>query len=100
MRWLSLPCFCLAVSLFASSTAAWGPDGHAIVAEIAQRRLEPAAAREVVRLLGRGASLASISMWADDVRETRPETVNWHFVDIPAGATRYDAARDCMPTPR
>jgi len=30
----------------------------------------------------------------------RPETANWHFVDIPADADRYDAARDCRPTER
>jgi len=89
-----------AAFLHSCAACAWGPDGHAIVAELAQRRLEPHAAREVARLLGRGASLASISMWADDVRDARPETGNWHFVDIPAGSTRYDAARDCRPTPR
>ncbi len=96
----SLRCSCVAACLYAGAAAAWGPDGHAIAAEIAQRRLDAPAAREVTRLLGRGASLASISIWADDVREARLETSNWHYVDIPAGSSRYDAARDCPVTPR
>ncbi|MGH8747294.1 MAG: S1/P1 nuclease [Burkholderiales bacterium] len=72
----------------------WGQEGHSIVAEIAQRRLSPAA-EEVEQLLGRGHSLASEASWADDIRDARPETYNWHFVDIPLEATRYDPRRDC-----
>ncbi|MGH8737411.1 MAG: S1/P1 nuclease, partial [Burkholderiales bacterium] len=74
---------------------AWGQEGHSIVAEIAQRRLSPAAAEEVEQLLGRGHSLASEASWADDIRDARPETYNWHFVDIPLEAKRYDPRRDC-----
>ncbi len=40
------------------------------------------------------------STWADEVRFRRPETYNWHFVDIPVEATSYDVARDCKPTGR
>ena len=85
---------------FASHALAWGQEGHSIVAEIAQRRLSPEAARMVERLLGRGHSLASVASWADDVRVTRPETSNWHFVDIPLAAPKYDAARDCKNDPK
>ncbi len=76
--------------------AAWGPEGHSIVAEVAQQRLsEPAA--QLVRKLLKGRSLASIASWADDYRATHPETEQWHFVDIPLNVTTYDAARDCRP---
>jgi len=75
---------------------AWGPDGHSIVAEIAQQRLSEPAARLVEKLL-KGRSLASIASWADDHRATHPETANWHFVDIPLAVATYDAARDCQP---
>ena len=84
----------------APPVAAWGPDGHSIVAEIAQRRLTPAARAEVEMLLGPGHSLASESSWADDVRDARPETYNWHFVDIPIASETYDPARDCAPSPK
>jgi hypothetical protein len=83
---------------WASQALAWGQEGHSIVAELAQHRLSPQAAAEVSRLLGQGRSLASVSSWADDVRDQRPETYNWHFVDIPLAETKYDPDRDCRPT--
>lgn len=51
----------------------------------------------VERLLGRGASLASVASWADDIRDERPETYNWHFVDIPVKRRTYDPRRHCKP---
>ena len=90
----------LGLALAALDAAAWGSDGHAIIAEIAQRRLGPEARARVEALLGAGHSLASEGNWADDVRPTRPETFNWHFVDIPLGDDAYDAARHCAPTPK
>ena len=80
----------------AAPALAWGPDGHSIVAEIAQQRLSEPAARLIQNLL-KGRSLASIASWADDHRASHPETANWHFVDIPLEAATYDAARDCQP---
>jgi hypothetical protein len=81
---------------------AWGDQGHRIVAEIAERYLEPTAARQVRELLAlaNAITLAQVSIWADDIRPQRPETVPWHVVTIPIhpppGAPRaYDAARDC-----
>ena len=94
--------FLAAVLSFVSPGVAWAWDqeGHSIVAEIAQRRLGPAAADMVDRVLGRGHSLASVASWADDVRDTAPETYNWHFVDIPIGSNEFDLARDCAPSPQ
>jgi hypothetical protein len=63
---------------------AWGSEGHSVIAEIAQRRLSPDASAAVAQVLGQSHSLASIASWADDVRDDRPETYNWHFVDIPS----------------
>ncbi len=79
---------------------AWGQEGHSIVAELAQRRLSPAAATAVDAILGRGHSLASIASWADDQRSTHPETYNWHFVDIPIASNAYDATTQCKPDPK
>jgi len=84
----------------AGPALAWGQEGHSIVAEIAQRRLTPAAGTAVAKMLGQGASLASVSMWADDVRAGRPETYNWHFVNIPLEDSSYDARRHCAPSPK
>jgi len=79
---------------FASQALAWGPEGHSIVAEIAQLRLKEPAAKMVHQLL-KGRSLASVASWADDARAERPETSNWHFVDIPLQFEKYHKARDC-----
>ena len=86
------------LGLAPADALAWGPDGHAIVGEIAQRHLGAPARSEVERLLGGGHSLAAEATWADDVRTGRPETFKWHFVDIPLGESGYDAARDCRVT--
>jgi hypothetical protein len=86
--------------LFNGAAWAWGEEGHSIVAEIAQRRLNDKAAAKVAVILGKGVSLASVSTWADDVRSARPETYNWHFVDIPLADKHYDPARDCRPSKR
>jgi hypothetical protein len=85
--------------LIAGRAHAWGAAGHAIVAEIAQRRLESGVMRRIGRLLGGNVSLAAVASWADTIQTERPETVNWHFTNIPVGAAGYDAARDCAQTP-
>ena len=90
----------LGLALAALDAAAWGSDGHSIIGEIAQRRLGPGARAQVEALLGAGHSLASEGNWADDVRPARPETFNWHFVDIPIADVAYDAAKQCAPTPK
>ena len=84
----------------AAPAVAWGPEGHSIVAEIAQRRLSPQAAAMVERLLGPGGSVAAVASWADNVRFFRPVTANWHFVDMPIASTTYEPQRDCEPYPK
>ena len=76
---------------------AWGKEGHEIVARIAERYLEthsPAALARAKQLLG-VQSLAEVAVFADDVREQRTYTKNWHYVDIPLGQGSYVVARDC-----
>ena len=74
---------------------AWGPEGHEVVADIAQAHLTQATRRHVRELLGSD-DLASISTWADDIRPQRSETYGWHFVDIPWNAHGYSQPRDCF----
>ncbi|HEX5304855.1 MAG TPA: S1/P1 nuclease [Dyella sp.] len=90
--------FCaVACALAAPLAQAWGPEGHAIVADIAQQHLDPAAAAQVQALLQlEGESrLDEISSWADDHRKEFPRTGGWHYVDIPLHADAYVPARDC-----
>jgi len=86
---------------FVGQALAWGQEGHSIVAEIAQRRLNDAARAAVstiftnVSPLLTHASLASLASWADDFRASHEATTNWHFVDIPLAEDAYDPAREC-----
>lgn len=74
---------------------AWGSDGHKIVAMLAEAQLTPAARKEVDRLLALepGATLPSISTWADEHRN--PATAAWHYVNFPRGDCNYQPERDC-----
>jgi len=85
--------------LVAAPAAAWGPVAHRVIARVAARHLSPAARREAARLLG-AESLADVAYWADEIRERRPETARWHYVDIPLRANDYQPSRDCRLTPR
>jgi nuclease S1 len=79
---------------------AWGAEGHSIVAEIAQRNLSPTARARIAELFPNGASAASLSFWADEIRDSLDQSNNWHFVSIPLDQTNYDENRDCFATPR
>lgn len=72
---------------FTAATSAWGfgAEGHEVVALVAESQLTPTAKAKVAALLAQdpGATLASISTWADKYRS--PETSHWHFVNMPRG---------------
>src|SRR5262249_53427712 len=73
----------------------WGQEGHSIVAEIAQERLDADTLARLNKLLERPISLASFASWADAFRPANPDGAGWHFVDIPHDSATYDATRDC-----
>lgn len=83
---------------------AWGPLGHRLVAELAERQLDPAIAPELRRLLDESgaSSLAEIANWADDVREglngdeLSRRTRRMHFVNFADSRCRFEAARICV----
>ncbi len=75
---------------------AWGAEGHHMIAAEAQQLLTPAARAQVDKLLALepGATLVSISTWADETRSR--ETAGWHYVNFPRDAgCVYVAPRDC-----
>lgn len=87
----------VAMACVAVPASAWGPNGHAIVADIAEAHLTPVARKQIDQLLAAEGktSLDQIADWADVYRRTHPETGAWHFVDIPLRAQTYDEDRDC-----
>jgi hypothetical protein len=73
----------------------WGEEGHRLVVRIAEGLMTPAALAKVKATLNSGESLENLASWADEIRQSRPETFNWHFVDIPLDSSGLDMARDC-----
>ena len=88
-----------------ANVSAWGAQGHHIVARIAWVLMTPAAQAKASALLGGQGdqgmdAFVAAATWADDVRQDRPATYNWHFVNIHVSETKYDATRHCPPTDR
>lgn len=92
---------------------AWGSDRHELIAAAAQQLLKPAAAAKVkaiIESLGMDQhSLKDIATWADDIKyhgasftdqntkeflQQYTNSREWHFVDLPLGAGKYD--RDAL----
>jgi hypothetical protein len=97
----------LAAALFATlaiapAAQAWGPLGHSVVAELAQRHLSPAAKAEVEHLLAldHTTSLADIASWPDEIRNDPKQQDLWkqtrglHYIDF-QGDCIYTPPRDC-----
>ena len=89
----------IAVALLASASLhAWSGQGHRLVGLVAAERLTPIA-RENVRWLLDGRSLADVSSWADDIRNDQQQSGFWHYLNIPSDARGYDRNRDCPRQP-
>lgn len=94
----------LLACLFIAPAQAWGPLGHSVVAELAQRHLSPAAEAEVVRLLApeHTISLADIASWPDQMQDDPAMASLWkqtrsqHYINFHGGPDcDYVPPRDC-----
>lgn len=96
-RWRARCVAALLLVLAAPSALAWGTQGHALIADIAEAHLTPTARSAVTALLAPSDTthLDSIASIADADRSDHPETGPWHYVDIPLDAAQYNARRDC-----
>lgn len=83
---------------------AWGPLGHSVVAELAQRHLSPVAEAEVERLLApeHTKHLADIASWPDQMQDDPAEAALWkqtrgeHYINFRGGSDcNYVPPRDC-----
>lgn len=88
----------LSIAVTAPRLAAWGGQGHRLVALLAAEALTPVARRNVEWLIG-PQTLADVSSWADDIRADNAQTGFWHYINIPPDATSYDRDRDCPRQP-
>jgi len=91
MQFSFLALAAFALSAFATNVHAWGTQGHQVIALLTEKQLTPKARDQVQKLLALepGATLASISTWADEHRNRT--TASWHYVNLPRG--------DCMSAP-
>lgn len=75
----------LFLSLFVTTGAfAWGPTGHRVVGEVAQKYLEPSTQAKIQNIL-KGDSLARVANWPDEVKSdpaNYSSTFNWHYTSI------------------
>jgi hypothetical protein len=112
--------FCLALAIVLSAVwydaRAWGVLGHEAAARVAQTLLSAHVAIRVERILGTN-DLASVAVWADQVREAQrnrgplrndpevrefnrrfPNNQNWHYVNLPLGTLRYSRSSRFVST--
>jgi len=102
-----------AVALIPAGANGWGCEGHRTVVRIAARHLSAHARQELRALLTAHPIDPSLkrfcqpvspdpfvdaATWADDIRDERLETSEWHFLDIPRGAARDTAKAACPAT--
>ncbi len=97
---------------FGSATPAWawGCEGHEAVAYIAEKNLDPHARAMTLKILAASPispdlhrycpqtgldAFVSSSTWPDDERSARPESVPWHYIDIPRGVSRGSLRKYC-----
>jgi len=78
----------------------WGQIGHRVVADLAQARLSPTAQAAVAELLRDepDPTLAGVSVWADEVRNSVPAyrwTAPLHWVNFEPGRCEFDAQASC-----
>lgn len=86
----------MTAALLPGLSHAWGREGHAIVADIAEARLTPAATRDVAQLLQLDGAkrMSDVSSWADEIRGEDPDGP-MHSVRLPLDHTPYNAERFC-----
>jgi nuclease S1 len=66
------------------SAFAWGPQGHRVIARVAEERLTPAAKFAIKQLLEPGDNLPELADWADhDGHIKVPGSAKWHFINVP-----------------
>ncbi|MDI9072040.1 S1/P1 nuclease [Xanthomonas oryzae pv. oryzae] len=105
MKTFPLPAFVIATAMAAAlqptTALAWGPQGHRLVARIAETELSPQARAQVAQLLAgeRDPTLHGVATWADELREHDPDLGKrsgpWHYVNLGEHDCAYSPPRDC-----
>lgn len=93
MKRILLSLIVLILGLSPLSSLAWGPTGHRVIAEIAQRNLKKKAHKQVNKLLD-NYPMAYWSVWADNIKSDTTDrwkhTYIWHYVNIPGNLPKNE----------
>lgn len=85
--------FCVSAPL---ELLAWGPTGHRVIAEIAQRNVKKKVNKRITKLLD-NYPMAYWSVWADNIKSDTTDrwkhTYVWHFVNIPGNLPKQEVAQ-------
>jgi len=86
----------IVLSVSGSASFGWGPEGHYIVARIAELNLTPRTKTAVAELLGKE-SLTDVATWADEIRKR--DDYAWsrklHGATVAGDAPSFEMKRDC-----
>jgi nuclease S1 len=83
----------LALAVVSTSSAfAWGPQGHRVIARVAEERLTPAAKAAIKELLLPPDTLADVAGWADkEGHDAVPGSAAWHYINVPITDAKFDS---------
>jgi hypothetical protein len=87
-------CFLFIVVASYGTASAWGPDGHRIICEIAERHLLPRT-REIIHKNFNIGKMTLVANWADAVKKSPRKPDVRHYTNIEEGSWTYDQTRDC-----
>jgi hypothetical protein len=73
---------------------AWGPQGHEIIATYAELTGDNTVIDKYTTIIG--GSFASVSNWADEIKDTYEWSSVLHYIDTPDNACTYIRERDCV----
>jgi S1/P1 Nuclease len=82
----------IATLLVSTQAFAWGPTGHRVVGEVAEKFLEPSVKLKVHKIL-QGSTLARVANWPDEIKSdptNYSSTYNWHYTDWADEAHDHD----------
>ena len=84
-----------AISAVWNVSFAWGPKGHAVVADIAANHISKKTAGKIDAVLG-GETMVDVSSWPDMVRKDSQYayTATWHFLNVDEGYTYETMPKD------
>ena len=70
----------------------WWDSGHQLVCDIAELHLSDTAKKQVQDLLGGERKFAKGCVWPDTIKNKRPETSPWHYINLPPNEIEVKAS--------